>query len=84
MKGRSVWLVATLGPFGPGVEQDTDQTFISVVTDEMLTFGLESWSRGQRSQAASAVCSGGVSAVIGTSDLDEHTLGSGHAQGNQP
>ena len=61
----------------------TDQTHISVVTDEMLTIGLKSWSRGQKSQAASAICSGGVSAVIGSSDLDEHTLGSCGASGNQ-
>ena len=91
-EGRSVWLVATLGPFGPGVKRDscgapngrcrgvsTDQTHISVVTDEALTVGLKSWSRGQKSQAASAICSGGVSAVIGSSDLDGLTLVSGHA-----
>ena len=70
-EGRSVWLVATLGPLGPGVKWSlcgapgrcrgvsTDQTTISVVTDEVFTFGLKSWSRGQKSQAASAVCSGG-------------------------
>ena len=61
----------------------TDQTHISVVTDEALTVGLKSWSRGQKSQAASAICSGGVSAVIGSSDLDAHTLGSRGASGNQ-
>ena len=61
----------------------TDQTTINVVTDEMLTFGLKSWSRGQKSQAASAICSGGVSAVMGSSDLDAHTLGSSGASGNQ-
>ena len=60
----------------------TDQTHISVVTDEALTVGLKSWSRGQKSQAASAICSGGVSAVIGSSDLDVHTLGSRGASGN--
>ena len=54
--------------------ESTDQTTINVVTDEVLTFGLKSWSRGQKSQAASAVCSGGVSAVIGSSDLDGHTF----------
>ena len=54
--------MATLGPLGPGVKQDscgaptngaevsTDQTHISVVTDEVLTFGLKSWSRGQKSR----------------------------------
>ena len=61
----------------------TDQTTNSVVTDEVLTFGLKSWSRGQKSQAASAVCSGGVSAVMGSSDLDAHTLVTGGASGNQ-
>ena len=78
-KGRSVWLEATLGPLGPGVKQNpygapnhgaeecpTDQTHISVVTDAVLTVGLKSWSRGQKSQAASAMCSGGVSAVMGS------------------
>ena len=54
--------------------ESTDQTTINVVTDEVLTFGLKSWSRGQKSQAASAVCSGGVSAVMGSSDLDGHTF----------
>ena len=89
--------MATLGSLGPGVSGpptghldgrcrgvSTDQTHISVVTDEALTVGLKSWSRGQISQVASAICSGGVSAVIGSSDLDEHTLDRGHAQGNQP
>ena len=64
--------------------ESTDQTSTVVITDEMLTFGLKSWSRGQKSQAASALCSGGVSAVIGSSDLDEHTLASGGVSGNQP
>ena len=82
---RSVWLVAALGPLDPDVKQDsfgaptngarvsTDQTTISVITDAVLTFGLKSWSRGQNSQASSCDCSGGVSAVKGSSDLDEHT-----------
>ena len=30
--------------------------------------------QGPESQSASAVCSGGVSAVIGSSDLDGHTF----------
>ena len=49
----------------------------------MLTFGLKSWSRGQVSQAASAVCSGGVSTVIGASDLSDLNMVSDHTQGNQ-
>ena len=61
----------------------TDQTHISVVTDEALTVGLKSWSRGQKSQAASAICSGGVSAVMDSSDLDAPTFGSRGAPGNQ-
>ena len=50
-EGRSVWLVATLGPFGPGVKRkhldercrgvSTDQTRISVVTDEALRVGVK-------------------------------------------
>ena len=88
-EGRSVWLMATLGPFGPGVKRDsygaprrrcrgvsTDQTNITVITDEAFTVGLKSWSRGQKSQAASWICCGGVSAVMGSSDLDVHTFGS--------
>ena len=39
--------------------------------------------QGPKSQATSTVCSGGVSAINGSSDLDEHTLGSGGASGNQ-
>ena len=35
---------------------------------------VESWSRGQKSQLASRACSGGVSAVMGTSDFDAHTF----------
>ena len=31
--------------------------------------------QGPKSQAASQVCSGGVSAVMGSSDLDEHIVG---------
>ncbi len=39
--------------------------------------------QGPKSQATSADCSGGVSTVIGSSDLDGLTLGSGVASGNQ-
>ena len=35
---------------------------------------VESWSRGQKSQRASSACSGGVSAVMGSSDVDAHTF----------
>ena len=37
--------------------------------------GGNCWSRGRVSQAASGCCSGGVSAVMGTSDLDDHSVG---------
>ena len=39
--------------------------------------------QGPKSQATSTDCSGGVSAVIGASDLDAHTFGSRGASGNQ-
>ena len=70
-KGRSVWLVATLGPFGPGVKLisagpyarcrgvSTDQTTISVVTDSAHVW-VEKLEQGPESQAASAVCSWSV------------------------
>ena len=60
-EGRSVWLMATLGPFGPGVKRDsygaprrrcrgvsTHQTNITVITDEAFTVGLKSWSRARK------------------------------------
>ena len=40
--------------------------------------------QGPESQATSTACSGGVSAVIGSSNIDGFTLVSGHARGNQP
>ena len=94
---RSVWLQAYPGAIGTrcGASllggtyerrkgESTGLTHIFVAPDEMLTFGLKSWSRGQKSQDASTTCSGGVSTIIGTSDLDVHTLVSGRACGNQP
>jgi len=41
------------------------------------------WSSGLKSQATSAFCCGGVSAVMGSSDLNDHTLVSGARSGNQ-
>ena len=94
---RSVWLKANPGAIGSrcvaqllqgtyarcgGVS--TGLTHILVAPDEWLTVGLKSWSRGQKSQDASTACSGGVSAVIGSSDLNAHTLVSERASGNQP
>ena len=49
-----------------------------------LTGGWKLLEQGPESQAASWICCGGVAAVIGSSDLDELTFVSGHAQGNQP
>ena len=39
-----------------------------------LTDGLKLLEQGPERQDASAVCSGGVSAVMGSSDLDGHTF----------
>jgi len=87
--------VATLGPLGPGVMQvsygapqrcrgeSTGLTPIVVAPDEKLTVGLKSWSRGQKSQRASVICCGGVSTIIGASDLDAGSfIGQGRS-GNQ-
>ena len=40
-----------------------------------LTDGWKLLEQGPFSQAASQLCSGGVSAVMGSSDLDEHIVG---------
>ena len=61
----------------------TDQTTTCVVTDARLTFRLKRWSRCQKSQSAVQVCAGGVSAVTGTYDLDEHIFSSAATPGNQ-
>ena len=55
---------------------DANQTII-------LTGGWKLLEQGPESQSASALCSGGVSAVMGSSDLDEHTLVSDDGNGNQ-
>ena len=39
-----------------------------------LTGGWKLLEQGPESQSASALCSGGVSAVMGSSDLDGHTF----------
>ena len=94
-EGRSVWLVA---PWGHGSRcwacllrgtcsrcggESTDQTSISVVTDEAPTVGWKLLEQGPESRSASGMCSGGVSAVIGSSGLDAHTLVRDEANGNQ-
>ena len=45
--------------------------------------GWKLLEQGPESQSASGVCSGGVSAVMGSSDLDALTLVSDEAGGNQ-
>ena len=82
---RSDWLLANPGAIGSRCVagllggtyercrgESTGLTYIIVAPDEKLTFGLKSWSRGQKSQDASVACSGGVSAVMGSSGLDSH------------
>ena len=44
---------------------------------------VETVGAGAESQAASQVCSGGVSAVMGSSDLDEHSFGADGHKGNR-
>ena len=63
--------------------ESTGLTHIIVAPDETFTVGMKSWSRGQKSQIASLNCSGGVSAVISSSDLNKHTLVSGCRYSNQ-
>ena len=58
-------------------------TLFVVAPDEWLTYGWKLLEQGPESQSASAFCSGGVSAVMGSSDLDAHTLVSDGADGNQ-
>ena len=58
-------------------------TLFVVAPDELLTNGWKLLEQGPESQSASAICSGGVSAVMGSSDLDAHTLVIRGASGNQ-
>ena len=58
-------------------------TLFVVAPDELLTNGWKLLEQGPESQFASAICSGGVSAVMGSSDLDTSTLVSDEADGNQ-
>ena len=58
-------------------------TLFVVAPDELLTNGWKLLEQGPESQSASAICSGGVSAVMGSSDLDKHTLVSDDGNGNQ-
>ena len=94
-EGRSIWLKA---PWGHDVQvlgrspaghlercrgESTDQTHSVVVTDEKPTHGWKLLEQGPESQSASLICSGGGSAVMGSSDLDEPTFVKGEAPGNQ-
>ena len=58
-------------------------TLFVVAPDESLTNGWKLLEQGPESQSASGVCSGGVSAVMGSSDLDAVTLVSDPTEGNQ-
>ena len=49
-------------------------TLFVVAPDESLTNGWKLLEQGPESQSASGACSGGVSAVMGSSDLDALTL----------
>ena len=51
-----------------------DLAFRSPGQRTSLTVGWKLLEQGPESQAASTVCSGGVSAVMGTSDFDGHTF----------
>ena len=63
--------------------ESTGLTLFVVAPDELLTNGWKLLEQGPESQSASAMCSGGVSAVMGSSDLDAHTLVIRGASGNQ-
>ena len=58
-------------------------TLFVVAPDELLTNGWKLLEQGPESQSASVTCSGGVSAVMGSSDLDALTLVSDATDGNQ-
>ena len=66
MKLRGTWHGANGVPIGV--------TFRSPRQKTSLTDGWKLLEQGPESQAASALCSGGVSAVMGSSDLDGHTF----------
>ena len=53
--------------------ESTDQTHISVVTDEALTVGWKLLEQGPKSQADAAICSGGVRPSLAP-PISMHTL----------
>ena len=75
MKLRGTWHGANGVPIGV--------TFRSTRQRTSLTDEWKLLEQGPESQSASGVCSGGVSAVMGSSDLDALTLVSDEAGGNQ-
>ena len=94
-EGRSVWLKAPgaigsrceaallRGTYERCREESTGLTLFVVASDESLTNGWKLLEQGPESQSASGACSGGVSAVMGSSDLDALTLVSDATDGNQ-
>ena len=54
--------------------ESTGLTLFIVAPDELLTNGWKLLEQGPESQSASAICAGGVSAVMSSSELDSHTL----------
>ena len=82
-EGRSVWLMATLGPFALGVGLLSPRAPEAVQVERRLAWRTiacppkdqpRSWLRlleqGPESQSASLTCWGGVLSVMGSSDLD--------------
>ena len=63
--------------------ESTGLTLFVVAPDESLTNGWKLLEQGPGSQSASGACSGGVSAVMGSSDLDALPLVSNATDGNQ-
>ena len=66
MKLRGTWHGANGVPIGVAFRSPRQKT--------SLTGGWKLLEQEPESQSASALCSGGVSAVMGSSDLDVHTF----------
>ena len=62
------WAGLLRGTYERCRSESTVLTYCSVVTDELPTVEWKLLEQGPKSQATSTVCSGGVSAVIGSSD----------------
>ena len=69
--------VGLISPWAPSAVQaerrwrDVSDVYLPIDQPRSLLRMLE---QGPESQSASAICAGGVSAVISSSDLDEHTF----------